>query len=101
MFTGSGILDGTSKLGLTAHLIDSLVFCENSSHLTKIVYWPSVVGEAFDLAVDDIAWGHKTPIQHIYGHGPGWESGVAESRWEWNRFYPMQSRLPAVIWNCV
>ena len=19
----------------------------------------------------DIAWGHKTPIQHIYGHGPG------------------------------
>jgi len=29
------------------------------------------VAEAFDLAVDDIAWGHKTPIQHIYGHGPG------------------------------
>jgi transcriptional regulator with XRE-family HTH domain len=20
---------------------------------------------------DEIAWGHKTPIQHIYGHGPG------------------------------
>jgi len=20
---------------------------------------------------DDIVWGHVTPIQHIYGHGPG------------------------------
>ena len=19
----------------------------------------------------DVSWGHKTPIQHIYGHGPG------------------------------
>jgi len=25
------------------------------------------VAEAFD----DSEWGHKTPIQHIYGHGPG------------------------------
>jgi hypothetical protein len=22
------------------------------------------------LGRDQIAWGHKTPIQHIYGHGP-------------------------------
>jgi hypothetical protein len=20
---------------------------------------------------DQIAWGHRTPIQHLYGHGPG------------------------------
>ena len=20
---------------------------------------------------DQIAWGHQTPIQHLYGHGPG------------------------------
>jgi hypothetical protein len=25
----------------------------------------------FGLTRDQIAWGHKTPIQHIYGHGPG------------------------------
>jgi hypothetical protein len=25
----------------------------------------------FALTRDRIAWGHKTPIQHIYGHGPG------------------------------
>ena len=28
------------------------------------------IAAVFDLTRDDIAWGHKTPIQHIYGHGP-------------------------------
>lgn len=30
----------------------------------------SIAG-AFGLAPDQISWGHKTPIQHLYGHGPG------------------------------
>ena len=29
------------------------------------------IAAVFEVTVDDIAWGHKTPIQHIYGHGPG------------------------------
>jgi transcriptional regulator with XRE-family HTH domain len=29
------------------------------------------VAAVFGLTRDQIAWGHKTPIQHIYGHGPG------------------------------
>lgn len=29
------------------------------------------IAAVFDVAVDEIAWGHKTPIQHLYGHGPG------------------------------
>ena len=29
------------------------------------------VSSVFGLTRDQIAWGHKTPIQHIYGHGPG------------------------------
>ena len=28
------------------------------------------VAAAFGLTREQIAWGHKTPIQHIYGHGP-------------------------------
>ena len=28
------------------------------------------VAAVFDLTRDQITWGHKTPIQHIYGHGP-------------------------------
>ena len=29
------------------------------------------IAAVFDLTRDEISWGHKTPIQHIYGHGPG------------------------------
>jgi hypothetical protein len=29
------------------------------------------IAAALGVAVDDIAWGHQTPIQHLYGHGPG------------------------------
>ncbi len=29
------------------------------------------IAAVFDVAVDEISWGHKTPIQHLYGHGPG------------------------------
>ncbi len=28
------------------------------------------IAAVFGLARDQIAWGHKTPIQHIYGQGP-------------------------------
>lgn len=29
------------------------------------------IAAVFELSIEEIAWGHKTPIQHIYGHGPG------------------------------
>lgn len=29
------------------------------------------VAAALGVTIEDISWGHKTPIQHIYGHGPG------------------------------
>jgi transcriptional regulator with XRE-family HTH domain len=29
------------------------------------------VASVFGVTREQIAWGHKTPIQHIYGHGPG------------------------------
>jgi transcriptional regulator with XRE-family HTH domain len=28
------------------------------------------VAAVFGLTKDQISWGHKTPIQHLYGHGP-------------------------------
>ena len=28
------------------------------------------VPAVFGLARDHIAWGHKTPVQHLYGQGP-------------------------------
>jgi hypothetical protein len=29
------------------------------------------IAAVFGLTRDQIAWGHQTPIQHLYGHGPG------------------------------
>ena len=29
------------------------------------------IAVALEVSQDEIAWGHSTPIQHIYGHGPG------------------------------
>lgn len=29
------------------------------------------IAAVFDVSIDEISWGHVTPIQHIYGHGPG------------------------------
>jgi len=31
----------------------------------------AAVAAALSVTIDEITWGHKTPIQHIYGHGPG------------------------------
>jgi transcriptional regulator with XRE-family HTH domain len=29
------------------------------------------IAKVFGITKDLISWGHKTPIQHIYGSGPG------------------------------
>jgi transcriptional regulator with XRE-family HTH domain len=29
------------------------------------------IAAVFGVAANEIAWGHSTPIQHLYGHGPG------------------------------
>lgn len=31
----------------------------------------AAVSGVFNLTPDQIVWGHATPIQHIYGSGPG------------------------------
>jgi hypothetical protein len=28
------------------------------------------VAAAFGLTRDQVAWGHSTPVSHLYGHGP-------------------------------
>lgn len=29
------------------------------------------IAAVFGVGVNEITWGHNTPIQHLYGHGPG------------------------------
>ena len=28
------------------------------------------IANLFEVAIDDVRWGHSTPIQHLWGHGP-------------------------------
>ena len=30
-----------------------------------------LIATALGVSVEDVVWGHATPIQHLYGHGPG------------------------------
>lgn len=29
------------------------------------------ISQVFQIPPSEVSWGHKTPIQHIYGRGPG------------------------------
>jgi transcriptional regulator with XRE-family HTH domain len=29
------------------------------------------IAAVFGITIDEISWGHQTPVQHLYGHGPG------------------------------
>jgi transcriptional regulator with XRE-family HTH domain len=65
------------------HKIDAKALAERAgleeSRVTAIVlgrWTPSPserdkIAAVFGVTREQIAWGHKTPIQHIYGHGPG------------------------------
>jgi hypothetical protein len=54
------------KAGLDEHRILAIVL----GRWTPSPVERDKVAAAFGLTRDQIAWGHKTPIQHIYGHGP-------------------------------
>lgn len=28
------------------------------------------MAEALGVSVEEVAWGHQTPVQHLWGHGP-------------------------------
>lgn len=60
-----------------AQLVERSGLEENRVTAIVLGRWTPSPGErrkiaaVFNLSVDDISWGHKTPIQHLYGHGPG------------------------------
>ncbi len=59
------------QLAEKALLDESLVLAIIMGRWTPSPQERKKVADAFGVEVDGISWGHKTPIQHIYGHGPG------------------------------
>ena len=77
-------MDGTKtvkqlldQLGWTvADLVDRAVLEKRvAQHIIEGQWTPSPIqreriAAAFGVAVDEIRWGHSTPVDHLYGHGP-------------------------------
>jgi transcriptional regulator with XRE-family HTH domain len=63
-------LDARQLAGL-AGLDEQRVFAIVLGRWTPSPDERDAIARVFGLTRDQIAWGHKTPIQHIYGHGPG------------------------------
>lgn len=59
------------KLAEVANLDEQRVLAIVLGRWTPSPAERDAIAAAFGLTRDQIAWGHKTPIQHIYGSGPG------------------------------
>lgn len=59
--------DLAQKAGLEEQIVQAIVL----GRWTPSPEERDQIAAVFGLTRHDIAWGHKTPIQHLYGHGPG------------------------------
>jgi transcriptional regulator with XRE-family HTH domain len=32
------------------------------------------IADVLHVPINEVLWGHKTPVEHLYGHGPGGET---------------------------
>jgi len=55
------------RSGLDEQRVAAIVLCRWTPSPAE----RDAIAAVFGLTRDRIVWGHKTPIQHLYGHGPG------------------------------
>jgi transcriptional regulator with XRE-family HTH domain len=63
---GLGIQQLAEKSGLDDRRVQAIV----SGRWTPSPAERDRIAAVFGLARDQIAWGHKNPVSHVYGHGP-------------------------------
>lgn len=63
---GLSLLELTDKTGLEMTRVRAIFL----DRWTPSPVERTKIAEALGVSTDDIAWGHQTPVQHIYGHGP-------------------------------
>ena len=63
-------IDARQLAGL-ANLDETRVFAILLGRWTPSPEERDAIAKVFGRTRDQIVWGHKTPIQHIYGSGPG------------------------------
>ncbi|MBI4474824.1 MAG: helix-turn-helix transcriptional regulator [Acidobacteria bacterium] len=55
-----------SVTGLEAKLVKAIV----TGNYTPSPEQRQRLAAAMGLSIEDIAWGHAVPVEHVYGHGP-------------------------------
>jgi hypothetical protein len=53
--------------GLDGERVTAILLCRWTPSPTE----RQKIAAVFGVPAEEIAWGHATPIQHLYGHGPG------------------------------
>jgi ribosome-binding protein aMBF1 (putative translation factor) len=64
--TGIGIEQLVEKTGLETKLVRAIV----SGNYTPAPSERQRLAEALGVSVDEVAWGHAVPVDHLWGHGP-------------------------------
>ena len=62
-----GVSDLVERTGLDDNRVTAIIL----GRWTPSPLERQKIAAAFNLSIEEIAWGHKTPVQHLYGHGPG------------------------------
>lgn len=63
---GVSLLELTDKTGLDMTRVRAIFLDRWTPSPTE----RQKIAAALNVSTEDIAWGHQTPVQHIYGHGP-------------------------------
>jgi len=64
--TGMTIGELVAAAGLDAKLVKAIA----SGNYTPSPSQRQCLAAAIGVSIDDIAWGHAVPVEHMYGHGP-------------------------------
>jgi transcriptional regulator with XRE-family HTH domain len=64
--TGTSLEKLVETSGLEAKLVKAIA----TGNYTPSPTERQRLAAALDVSVDDIAWGHAVPVDHLWGHGP-------------------------------
>ena len=64
--TGTTLEKLVESSGLEAKLVKAIA----TGNYTPSPTERQRLAAALDVSVDDIAWGHAVPVDHLWGHGP-------------------------------
>jgi hypothetical protein len=63
---GVGVAELVASSGLDDRVVEAII----QARYTPSPEQRGRLAAALGVAVEEIAWGHRAPVEHVYGHGP-------------------------------